>query len=111
MYSILAAASPPPKQSPFRGAEQKKQAAVDAVQKWSTELKISLTDGKSEISTFSKDTKDAKHRPTVVAGAKAITFNLTFKVLGTILDQACWTKLQNDESHLSLQIGLVEEDL
>ena len=33
--------------------------------------------GKSEVSTFSKDTEDAKHHPTILVGAKAIKLNPT----------------------------------
>ena len=61
--TILATAPPPSKGSkisPFQGAEQKAQAAVDIVQKWSVEWKISLNAGKSEVSTFSRDSKDTK---------------------------------------------------
>ena len=51
------------------------------------EWKISLNAGKSEVSTFSRDTKDAKSRPTILVGGKAITFNPTPRLLGVILDR------------------------
>ena len=103
--TILATA-PPPKGSqisPFRGAEQKAQTVVDVVQKWSVERKISLNEGKSEVSTFSRNSKDAKGRPAILVGAKAIKFNPTPRLLGTILDQQLMFTPHMDE--LSRRVG------
>ena len=36
---------------------------------------------------MSRDTKDARHRPTIMIRAKAIKFNPTSRLLGTILDR------------------------
>ena len=51
------------------------------------EWKNYLNVGQSEVSTFSRDSKDAKRRLTILVGAKAIKFNLTPRLLGTILDR------------------------
>ena len=78
--TILATAPSPlkgSKISPLRGAGQKAQAAVDVVQKWSVEWKISLNAGESEVSTFSRDNKNARRYQNIMVGAKAIQFNPT----------------------------------
>ena len=43
--------------------------------------------GKSEVYIFLRDTKDAQLRPAIVVGAKAIKFNPTPGLLGTMLDR------------------------
>ena len=57
----------------------------------------------SEVSTFSRDSKDAKCRPTILVGAKAITFNPTPRLLGVILDRQLTFTPHMDE--LSRRVG------
>ena len=69
--TILSTAPPPPKgskESPFSEAQRIAQVAVDIVYKWSVEWKLSLNAGKSEVATFSTDSKDAKKRPIITVG-------------------------------------------
>ena len=81
----MATAPPPPKGrklGPFLEVEQSRLAVVDVVQQWSVAFMISLIASKSEVSTFSKDTKDAKHQPTILVGGKAIKLNPILGCLG-----------------------------